>query len=75
MTLAEPGSAWIRSGVSTVCCRTLTTSTSGETPVTVTVSSTPPTSSVASTGAHERPVSTTSSRMNWRKPGSVKVTE
>ena len=38
MTLAEPGSAWMRSEVRTVCCRTLTTSTSGETPVTVTVS-------------------------------------
>jgi|SRR5215510_936413 len=60
--------------VTTVCCRTVCTSTSGLAPVTVTVSSIAPTRSSALTVAVNPVVSSTASRLNVLKPLSVNVT-
>ena len=62
------------SAVSTSCCTTFCTSTTGLAPVTVTVSSTPPTDSSTSTVAVKPAFSVIPSRMMVAKPGSVKVT-
>ena len=68
------GSASITSLLSTRCCCTPCTSTTGVAPVTVIVSSTPPTRMSALTVAVTAPASSMPSRLTVAKPGSVNVT-
>src|SRR6185503_6706041 len=59
---------------STLCCFAFTTSTIGDSPLTVIVSSSAPTRSSALTCAASEPVSSIPSRLTVLNPASVKVT-